>query len=160
MTSPIHGYLSAVVTKAKTNETKQLATLKHNLLTDNGRDVFFSNVYTNKTTGTHGFNYIASTESTITPAAANTTLTGEITDRGLGRVEATTASHSAGTNTSTVEHTFTVSGAGFTSVLASATFNATSGVTMGHIANFGTGSGTLAANDTLKITWTFNMSSS
>jgi hypothetical protein len=28
---------------------------------------------------------------------------------------------------------------------------------MPHIANFSSGSGTLAANDTLKITWTLNL---
>ena len=151
----IHGYLSAVVCK-KGQQPRQLARWKHNLLTNNGRDIMHSNVYTNKTSGTHGFNYVASTESTLTPAATDTTLGGEIATNGLQRAEATTASHSAGTNSSTVEHTFTASGA-FTDVKASAIFNATSGVTMGHIANFSTGSGTLATNDTLKITWTLNL---
>ena len=69
--------------------------------------------------------FIASTESVITPAAANTTFTGEISTNGLARIEATTKTHSAGTNSTTIEHTFTASGA-FTSVLASALFNAAS----------------------------------
>jgi hypothetical protein len=56
-----------------------------------------------------------------------------------------------------IEHTFTATGA-FTSVLASALFNAASAGTMPHIANFATGSGTLATNDTLKISWTNNLS--
>ena len=160
MTTPIHGYLTAVVHK-QGQKPRYLAKLKHNLLTDNGRDVFYSNIYTNATSGTRGFNYIALTESTITPAAGNTSLTGEIATNGLDRASSadSTKSHSAGTNTGSIEKTFTATGS-FTDVKASATFNASSGVTMGHIATFATGSGTLAANDTLKVTWTFNMTSS
>jgi hypothetical protein len=152
----IHGYLSAKVIKAD-GTTKQLACMKHNLLTNNGRDVMHSNVYTNVTSGTRGFNYIAVTESTITPAAADTTLSGEITTNGLARVAASpAASHTTGTNSSTVEVTMTASGS-FTDVKASATFNASSGATMGHIANYATGSGTLISGDTLKTTWTLNL---
>jgi hypothetical protein len=116
-------------------------------------------VYTNGSAGTRGASYIASTESTITPAVGDTTLTGEITTNGLARADAVatgTVTHTAGTNSTTVEKTFTATGA-FTSVLASALFNAASAGTMPHIANFATGSGTLATNDTLKITWTNNL---
>jgi hypothetical protein len=152
----IHGYLSAKVIKAD-GTVKQLACMKHNLLTNNGRDVMHSNVYTNVTNGTRGFNYIAVTESTITPAATDTTLSGEITTNGLARAAASpAASHTSGTNSSTVEVTMTASGS-FTDVKASATFNASSGVTMGHIANYATGSGTLISGDTLKTTWTLNL---
>ena len=51
-----------------------------------------SNCYTNVTTGTRGFNYIAVTESTITPAAADTTLAGEITTNGLAKGSSITGS--------------------------------------------------------------------
>lgn len=152
----IHGFLNATVTKAKTGERRILAKWQHNLLTNGGRDAFHALCYTNASAGTRGYGFIASTESTITPTAGDTTLTGEITTNGLGRADATTKSHSAGTNTTLVEHTFTASGA-FTDVKASATFVASSSGTMGHIANFSTGSGTLAANDTLKISWTLNL---
>src|SRR4030095_6036592 len=151
----LHGYLSAVVRKTD-GTIKQLAFMKHNLLTDAGRDWMHAQVYTNASAGTRGAGFIASTESSITPAAANTTLTGEIATNGLARADATTKTHSAGTNSTTIEHTFTATGS-FTSVLASALFNASSTGTMPHIANFSTGSGTLAANDTLKITWTLNL---
>lgn len=151
----IHGYLSAVVHK-KGQPPKQLSLWKHNLLTNNGRDLFHAQCYTNTAAGTRGSGYVASTESTITPAAGDTALTGEIATNGLQRADATTKTHSAGTNSTTIEHTFTASGA-FTDVKASALFNASSGVTMTHIANFSTGSGTLATNDTLKITWTLNL---
>lgn len=157
-----HGYCSAVVIK-KTKTTgeqpkpKQLALWKHNLLTDAGKDWMHAQVYTNTAAGTRGAGFIASTESSITPAVGNTTLTGEITTNGLARADATTKTHTAASNTTTIEHTFTATGA-FTSVLASALFNAASAGTMPHIANFGTGSGTLATNDTLKITWTLTLS--
>ena len=107
--------------------------------------------------GTRGAGFIASTESVITPAVGNTTLTGEIATNGLSRVDAGTKTHTAASNSTLIEHTFTASGS-FTSVLASALFNASSAGTMPHIANFASGSGTLVANDTLKISWTNNLS--
>jgi hypothetical protein len=154
----IHGYLSAVVVKKRQGKTttEQLALFIHNLLTNNGRDLFHAQCYTNTSAGTRGAGYIASTESAITPAAADTTLTGEITTNGLARTDAVAKTHSAGTNSTLIEHTFTASGS-FTSVLASAMFNASSGVTMTHIANFSTGSGILISGDTLKISWTLNL---
>lgn len=151
-----HGLLSVVVKKAKTGETRQCAKLKHNLLTNNGRDQMHTLVYTGASATTRGFYAIALTESTITPADTDTTLTGEIATNGLTRVDAGTHTHTTGTNTSLVEHTFTATGA-FTNVQASAVFNATSGPIMGHIATFATGSGTLATNDTLKVSWTFTL---
>src|SRR5262245_1356050 len=151
----LHGFLSAVVKKTD-GTTKQLAFMKHNLLTDAGRDWMHDQVYKNTAAGTRGAGFIASTESSITPAVGNTTLTGEISTNGLARADATTKTHSAGTNSTTIEHTFTASGS-FTSVLASALFNASSSGTMPHIANFSSGSGALATNDTLKITWTLNL---
>jgi len=149
------GFCSAVIIKADGRRI-ELARLVPNLLTNNGRDLFHAQCYTNTSAGTRGSGFVAVTESTITPAAGDTSLTGEIATNGLSRADATTKTHSAGTNATTIEHTFTASGS-FTSVLASALFNASSGVTMTHIANFTTGSGTLATNDTLKVTWTLNL---
>ena len=106
----LHGFLSASVTKVG-QQPKQLAFMKHNLLTDAGRDWMHAQVYTNASAGTRGAGYIASTESSITPAAGNTTLTGEISTNGLARADSTTKTHSAGTNSTTIEHTFTAAGA-------------------------------------------------
>jgi hypothetical protein len=154
--SDIHGFLSALVTKREGTK-KQLACMKHNLLTQDGRDVMHERCYISTSIGAvSGFNYIASTESIITPGPTDTALTGEIAVSGLARAQATTRNHTDNSNSSTIEHTFTASGS-FTDVKASATFNAASGVTMGHIANFATGSGTLISGDTLKITWTLNL---
>lgn len=150
------GYCSAVVIKAD-GTRKQLALLKDNVLTNNGRDWMKDQVYKNTAAGTRGSGFVAVTESTITPGPTDTALTGEISTNGLARADATTKTNSAGTNAMVIEHTFTVTSGSFTSVLASALFNASSGVTMTHIANFSTGSGTLAVNDTLKVTWTLNL---
>ena len=157
MTSQHHGYLCATVTKAATGERKILARWKHNLLCNAGRDAFHNLCYINVSAGSVAYNFIAVTEATITPAAGDTTLSAEITTNGLGRAASSPiAAHTNGTNTSTMEKTYTASGA-FTDVKASATFNASSGGTMAHIANFTTGSGTLATNDTLKVTWTLQL---
>ncbi len=150
----IHGFLTANVYR-KDGTRKQLADFNHNLLTQDGRDIMHSNCYTNVTTGTRGFNYIALTESTISPAPTDVALTGEITTNGLNR-DYGSAVHTDNSNSSTIERTFTSSGS-FTNVTASATFNASSGVTMGHIANFSTGSGLMISGDTLKVTWTKNL---
>jgi hypothetical protein len=151
------GFCSAMVTYARTGKTKQIALFQHNLLTDAGKDWMHAQVYTNTSAGTRGAGFIASTESTITPAVGNTTLTGEIATNGLSRVDAGTKTHTAASNSTLIEHTFTATGS-FTSVLASALFNASSAGTMPHIANFASGSGTLVTNDTLKISWTNNLS--
>lgn len=155
----IHGYCNAVVTrKSKGEGPKQISFWKHNLLCNAGRDAFHALCYTNTAAGGVGYNFIAVTESTLTPAAGDTTLGGEITTNGLARAASSpAASHTNGTNSSSMEKTYTASGA-FTDVKASACFNQLSiGGTMSHIANFTTGSGTLASNDTLKVTWTLNL---
>ena len=60
---------------------KQLAFMNHNLLTDAGTGLDACASLHEYLAGTRGAGYIASTESSITPAAANTTLTGEISAR-------------------------------------------------------------------------------
>lgn len=153
-----HGYLSAVVIK-KDGTQKQLALYKHNVLTNGGRDQMHVNCYTSTSLSGRGFNYIALTQDTTqTVQASETILTGEITTNGLGRAFGT-ATHTNGTNSSTVENTFTATGS-FTDVVRSATFNASSAGTMGHFAAFSSGSGTMISGDTLKVTWTNNLSGS
>jgi hypothetical protein len=154
------GYCSAVVTY-KDGRKKVCASLQHNLLTNAGKDWVHSQIYTQKTQAsqTIGANYIAHTQSTITPAVGDTTLSGEIADgAGLARYQATTASHTAASNSSLIEDTKTISGSGYTDVKASALFNAPSTGTMVHEANFSTSTGALASGDTLKTSWTVNAS--
>lgn len=153
----MHGYLSAVVTKAG-EQPKPISLFKHNLLTTAGRDFYHNQCLVETAANTtKGANNIALTEATITPADSDTTLSSEIATNGLSRTNpTTTVTHTTSTNTTTIEHTFTATGS-FTDVKASALFNATSTGIMTHIANFSTGSGTLASNDTLKVTWTINI---
>jgi hypothetical protein len=126
-----------------------------NLLTNNGRDLFHAQCYTNTSAGTRGAGYIAVSTGTTNETASSTALETEIASGGLSRADATTKTHSAGTNSTLIEHTFTA-GATHTNVHKSACFNAASGVTMTHVANF-TADATLQSGDTLKVSWTNNL---
>jgi hypothetical protein len=135
------------------DDWKEFSKPQHNLLTNAGKDYLHAQYWTNNAAGGVGVNFIALSESTLTPAVTDTTLGGEITTNGLARTIASTRSHSAGANTTVLSLTFTASGS-FTDVKASSLFNAASSGTMGHIANFATGSGTLSSGDQLAVTWT------
>ena len=127
---------------------------KHNLLTNGGRDFIHAQAYTNVAAGTQGSRCIAVSTDAGAPAAGDTTLTGEISTNGLQRANATTNTHSAGTNTSTLGITFTASGT-HTSVQKSALFNATSSGIMTHENTFTPV--TLASADSLQVTWTLTL---
>jgi hypothetical protein len=128
----------------------------HNVMTEDGELLYHTMNFTDASTGT---NWIALSQSTITPARANTTLTGEIlVGDGLGfeRAQATTRTYNSATSTTTLSKTFTASGS-ITSILASALWNKTQGGVgekMAQIANFSTGSGLLVTGDQLAVTWT------
>jgi len=98
---------------------------------------------------TNGFNYIALTNTAITPGAGDTTLSGEITSNGLGRAQGTvTLPTGSGTQT-TVDHTFTCS-TGAQAAQACALFTAASVGVMNHELTFTQRS--LQVGDTLQIT--------
>jgi len=149
------GFFSALLVKKETGERIVGAHLKHNLLTNNGRDWMHAQVYTNTSAGTRGAGYIATTTNTTGPSATDTTLTGELAASGFTRADATTKSHSAGTNSTTIEHTFTSSGT-VNSIHKSAIFDAGSSGDMPHIANF-SADVSVISGDTLKVTWTLNL---
>lgn len=131
--------------------------MKKNLLTNAGRDEFHNLCYLNDDTDSpgRGFGWIALTETNITPAVADTTLSGEITAiTGLQRTDALTKTHTSATNSSTTEHTFTA-GAVFTTVRGTALFNLGTAGIMSHEATFT--STALALNDQLKVTYTLNL---
>lgn len=126
-----------------------------NLLTDGGRDFFHAQDYTNTSAGTRGSNFIAVSTETTAPVAGDTSLAGEITTNGLERAVATTITHIAGTNVTTLAITFTATGA-HTLVHKAALFNQAGPPVAGimtHAAVF-TSDVTLATNDTLTVTWT------
>lgn len=151
----IGGYVSAVVTKKDTGKSKQISKLNHNLLTLDGRDLFHAQCYTNTAVGTRGSGFIGVSSGTVDETTASTALQTEIATGGLTRADATTKTHTNDSNSSTIEHTFTAS-ATHTAVHKSAMFNAVSGITMTHVANF-TADATLVSGDTLKVTWTLNL---
>jgi len=149
----VHGYVT-VIKNVGTDSEEIICDNKHNLLTNSGRDWMHAQVYTNTGAGTIGAYFIGLTTDTATPAAANTLLTSEITTGGLARAAGTT-SHSAGTNSTTIQKTFTAS-ATHTAVIKAALFNQLAvGGTMAHINTFT--SVTLQSSDTLQVTWTVTL---
>ena len=156
-----HGYVTVQVRRfidADLNsDWTNIAKMKKNLLTNAGRDEFHNLCYLNDDTDTpkRGMGWIGLTETNITPAVADTTLSGEITaTTGLQRTDALTKTHTSATNSSTIEHTFTA-GAVFTTVRGTALFNAGTAGIMSHEATFT--STALALNDQLKVTYTLNL---
>jgi hypothetical protein len=125
----------------------------HNLITNAGKD-FISAQIGSTSPGNNGANYIALTTTSITPAAGDTTLAGEITGGGLQRAQGTYA-HSNGQNTFTVTRTFTA-GQTFTNVQGAGLFTASSSGTM--MAENTFTAVTLQNNDQLTITWTITLS--
>lgn len=151
----IFGIWDIQVKRANSDKGWERVCKVKNLFTNAGRDFAHNQIYTNTAAGTRGAGFIAVSAETTAPAAGDTTLAGEITTGGLGRADADTKTHTNGTNTSTIEETFTASGA-HTAVHKAALFNASSAGTMPHAANFSTDV-TLATNDQLKVTFTLTL---
>ena len=149
----IHGYVT-VIKNVGTDSEEIICKDKHNLLTNSGRDWMHAQVYTNTSAGTRGAGYIGLSSNTGTPAATDTTLAGEITANGLQRIDAGTKTHTGGTNSTTIQHTFTAS-AVHTAVVKASLFNAASSGYMAHINTFT--AVTLQASDTLQVTWTVTL---
>ena len=153
----IVGYLNVQVKRANSDIWEDVGgtSYVHNVFTNAGRDWVHAQAYTNTSAGTRGAGYIAVSAETTTPVAGDTTLAGEISTNGLARADATTKTHTGGTNTTLIEHTFTASGA-HTAVHKAALFNASSTGTMPHAANFSSDV-TLATNDQLKVSFTLTL---
>jgi len=150
------GYVTGIVTKKDTGESFYVSHLKKNLLTNAGRDLFHAQCYTNTVNGTRGAGYVALTTDTTAPSASHTALQGtELAASGFTRADATTKTHSGGTNSTVIEHTFTASGT-VNLIHVSGLFNNASSTTLCHEAAFGTDA-SLISGDTLKVTWTLNL---
>jgi hypothetical protein len=147
------GELTVIKNKGRADE-EILCYKKRNLLTDAGRDEAHAQIYTNTSAGSRGAGFIAVTTDTGSPADGDTTLTSEITTGGLARADAGTKTHSAGTNSTTLSHTFTAS-ATHTAVQKAALFDAASVGVMYHENTFT--STTLISSDTLTVTWTLTL---
>jgi len=153
--SPVHGYVTITKNKGRKDEIIVQEDIK-NLLTTGGRDFFHAQDYTNTSAGTKGGNAIALSLDAANPAAGDTTLVGEITADGLTRAQASTISHTIGTNVTTLENTFTATAA-FVDLHKSGLFNQnTIGGQMTHASEF-TSDVTLAIGDTITVTWTLTL---
>ena len=151
--SPIHGYVTITKNVGKPNE-EIIVKNKHNLLTNGGRDYFHAQCYTNTSAGGVGANFIALSENSGGANATHTEVANEISTSGLSRALASTRTHSSGTNTTTLQNTFTASGS-FSAVQLSGLLNASSSGTLAHEATFT--SVALVSGDTLQVTWTLTL---
>ncbi|HEX9678486.1 hypothetical protein [Nitrososphaera sp.] len=148
-TIPVEGYVTVSVSRQGTEIYYYEG---HNLITDAGKD-FISAQIGSTSTGSNGANYIALSSDDTAPVATDTTLTGEITGSGLDRAQGT-YTHSAGTNTFTVEAVFTAS-ATVSDVQKTGLFTASSGGTM--MAENTFSSVNLISGDQLTLTWTITI---
>jgi len=126
--------------------------LVYNLITNAGRDYLHLQGYQTTGLGTNGLNYIALSNDTVTETVSSTVLSTEITTNGLGRAQGTVA-HTAGTNTTTVDKTFTATGT--QSAQKAALFTAVSAGTMNHVLGFTQRA--LISGDTLQVTFTITL---
>lgn len=155
-----HTYWSVAVFDKDGNLKRQLAEFDHNVFPAGCIDSIHNLSFINTSNaGTRGFGFIAVTaDTTQTINAAQTSLTGEISTNGLSRAEAGTKTHTAGTSTSLVEHTFTLSGTQ-SDITRAALFNASSGGTMGPFAAFSNGAtGQMVSGETVKVSITITTS--
>src|SRR5688572_22836437 len=124
----------------------------HNLTLNKLRDALADRLYTRTSNdGPRGAGFIALSENNTAPAVGDTTMSGETSLSGLTRADATTKSHSAGTNTTSISHQFTAGAAG--TIQKAALFNASSTGDPYHAAVFASNA-VLAINDLLTVTFT------
>lgn len=152
ITTGIRGIVDVTITRA--NGIVEYLGYTDNLLTNGGRDFLHNQTYINTSAGTRGAGFIGLTTDTAAANAADTSLASEITTNGLARADASTKIHTTGTNVSTIQNTFTASGA-FTAIHKAALFNAAGppvNGTMVHEAVLPSDV-TLASGDSVQITW-------
>ncbi len=123
----------------------------YNVITDVGRDFMHTQTYGTSPAG-NGLNYIGLSNDTLTETTASTTLSSEIASNGLTRAIGTVG-HTSGTNTTTVQRTFTATGT--QAAQKAALFTAVSAGTMNHALAFT--QRTLLTNDTLQVTFTLTV---
>ena len=124
-----------------------------NVITNSGRDFLHQQGYASSGIGANGLNYIGLSNDTLTETATSTVLSNEIVLNGLIRAQGVFA-HTPGTNTSTIDKTFTCT----TLPQAAQKAGLFSAVTVGtgcHFLAFTQRS--LQVADTLQITYTITL---
>lgn len=124
-----------------------------NLITNAGRIALHKQGYDTSGLLTNGFNYIALSNDTVTETAASTTLSNEIIANGLDRAQGTVTLPTGTGNQTTIDKTFTATGA--QSAQKAALFTAISGGTMNHVLGFTQRN--LVTSDTLQVTFTITL---
>jgi hypothetical protein len=128
---------------------------KHNLLTNNGRDYFIQQVYTNSVSGSAGMGsiYIALAENSGAPVVADTVVSGEVSG-GLTRTSGDTITHTPGTNTAIIQKTFTATNP-YSGLQKSGLFNNPTGATLTHQNTFTPTA--LSSGDQIQVQWTLTL---
>lgn len=124
-----------------------------NLITNVGRIFLHKQGYDLSGLNANGLNFIALSNDTVTETGTSTVLSNEIVSNGLSRAQGTVVLPTGSGNQTTVDHTFTASGA--QSAQKAALFTASSSGTMNHVLGFTQRS--LITNDTLEITFTITL---
>lgn len=168
-----HSFVTVRKYSAKEDKWITICENVPNLVTNEGRDHMHAQVYTNTAAGTRGFNYMALSADTNAVSATHTatgTSAGnwdatsmEITASGLARVEVVasggTTTHTAGTNQTVHDKTFTNTSAGqVANIQKVGLFNdtdASGSEKLGHEASFT--ATTLEINDKIQIVYTLNL---
>lgn len=132
-----------------------------NLVTDAGRVAIHTYIYGTSAQRTSGglsgtgLNYIALSNDGTSPAAGDTTLTGELSGNGLDRVQGTVTPPTGSGTITTVAKTFTYSGGVAQDVQKTALFDDSPGGLMAHEILFTPR--TLNTSDTLTLTFSITI---
>lgn len=124
-----------------------------NLITNAGRIFLHKQGYDLSGLGSNGLNYIALSNDTVGETATSTTLSNEIASNGLTRAQGAVVLPTGSGNVTTVDKTFTATGA--QAAQKAALFTASSAGTMNHVLAFTPRS--LQTNDTLQITYSITL---
>lgn len=151
------GFISTDIYRKALNMWEAGCRFWPNVQTTVGRDRIHALGYTlTSLSGNAGFNNVALSSDTGGASAAHTALAGEITTNGLQRATAGTITHTNGTNSTLIDHTFTASGS-FTAIVLCALFNINTAPVSGTMGHEGTISSTdLASGDGIRIQYTVN----
>lgn len=157
--APIKGYVTVTVKRAD-GSVEELCHNKKNLLLNEGRDAMHTALYTNGVAIQPPFNFIGLSSNAAAPIATNTRTTWELIENdgtnGLGRAQATTRTHTTGTNTSILAHSFALTGQELNVQKACVldTISTGSGIA-GHENTFTNTN--LEVGDLISISWTFSL---
>lgn len=161
-----HAYFSVVIGKWNKEKNKLIEKLvsdfEHNAVPSVFIDKLHKMAFQDTTATERAFRAIGLTADTSqTLDATVTALTGEITTNGLARVDASSATHTAGTNSTVVSHTFTLTGSQ-SDITRAALFNVNTAPvsgTIGPVAAFTNGAtGAMSSGETVNIAITITTS--